>query len=103
MAVGIMTGVYNLIPFRGTDGYFALTDAVHTPNLDRKAWAYLRETLLRPFRRHTPAQKLARGQHVLFAGYGVITLLLNAWLLWVFGGLLLRSVVSVVHSVLSHI
>lgn len=103
LAIGIMTGVYNLIPFRGTDGYFALTDVVHTPNLDRKAWAYLRETLLRPFRRHRPTQKLARGQHMLFAGYGVITLLLNAWLLWVFGGLLLRSVVSVVQSVLSHI
>lgn len=103
MAVGAMTGVYNLIPFRGTDGYFALTDAVHTPNLDRKARVYLMETLLRPLRRRRPAQKLARGQRVLFAGYGVITLLLNAWLLWVFGGLLLRSVVSLVHSVLSHI
>jgi hypothetical protein len=101
MAVGVLTGVYNLIPFRGTDGYFALTDAVHTPNLDRKAWAYLLETLLRPFRQQKPAQKLARGQHVLLAGYGVITLLLNAWLLWIFGGLLLRPVVFFVQTVLS--
>lgn len=102
MAVGVLTGVYNLIPFRGTDGYFALTDAVHTPNLDRKARAYLVETLLRPFRRQKPAQKLARGQQLLFAGYGVITLLLNAWLLWLFGGLLLRPVVFLVLTVLSH-
>lgn len=101
MTVGVLTGVYNLIPFRGTDGYFVLADVVRTPNLDRKAWAYLMETLLHPFRRQKPARKLARGQQMLFTGYGVITLLLNAWLLWVWGGLLLRPVVFLV-SVLSH-
>lgn len=96
MAVGVLTGAYNLLPVKGTDGYFALADAVDTPNLDHKASVYLRETLLRPFRRQQPLRKYALRQHLLFAGYGVPILLLKAWLIWNLGGFLLRRVVSFV-------
>ncbi|HLG60513.1 MAG TPA: M50 family metallopeptidase [Ktedonosporobacter sp.] len=96
LVMGLLTGVYNLLPLRGTDGYFALADMVGVPNLDRKASLYLKEVLLRPFRRQQPLRKYSLRQHLLFAGYGVPILLLKAWLIWNLGGFLLRRVVSFV-------
>lgn len=94
MTAGVTTALVNLVPFLRTDGYFALADWVGIPNLDRKARAYMLQTLLYPFpSRRTLAPKLARSQRILFAGYGVITSFLVLWLVWIVGGFLLRSVV----------
>jgi len=97
MTAGSTTGLLNLIPFVRTDGYFALADLVGVPNLGRQSRAYLLQAILRPFRtQDRPAQKLALGQHLLFAGYGVIALLLTLWLVWAVSGFVLRAVVPLI-------
>lgn len=100
MTAGVSTALFNLVPFFRTDGYFVLTDWLGMPNLDRKARAYLLQTLLRPFRRQrSPSQKLSISQHFLLGGYGVSTLLLTIWLAWVVGGFLLQIIVPLVWPV----
>jgi putative peptide zinc metalloprotease protein len=97
MTAGTTTGLLNLIPFVRTDGYFALADWVGIPNLGRQSRTYILQTLLRPFRtQHRPALKLAPARHLLFAGYGVIALLLTLWLVWAVSGFVLRAVVPLV-------
>lgn len=101
MASGVTTALYNIVPFFRTDGYFILADWIRMPNLDRKARAYLIQTLRRLFHfQHVPAQKLPPSQHLLLTGYGVIASLLAAWLIWAIGGILLRPVVPFVSLVL---
>jgi hypothetical protein len=82
MAAGVLTTLYNLIPFFRTDGYFVLSDWVQIPNLDRKAQAYLLQNLFRPLRRQPlPTPRLPVKQQLLLAGYGVFAWLTSLWLI----------------------
>ena len=106
MTAGVTTALFNIFPFVRTDGYFVLADLVNMPNLDRKARAYILQTLLRPFRfqrtQQLSVQKLARSQRAILTGYGVIASSLTVWLVWVVGGFLFRTVVPLV-SLLFHL
>ncbi|HLZ55688.1 MAG TPA: MauE/DoxX family redox-associated membrane protein [Ktedonosporobacter sp.] len=82
MAAGVLTAVYNIFPFFRSDGYFALADWVQIPNLDRKAQAYLLQTLFRPFRRQQqPETKFSANQRLFLAVYGVFAWLTSFWLI----------------------
>ncbi|GHO94652.1 hypothetical protein KSF_047000 [Reticulibacter mediterranei] len=100
MVAGVLTAIYNVLPFFRTDGYFALTDWIHTPNLDRKARKYLIHLICRPFHRQPQTEPLALSQHFLLAGYGVIAWLATLWLLWIVGSFFIRLIVSFVLHVL---
>ncbi len=82
MAAGVLTAIYNMIPFFRSDGYFALSDWVQIPNLDRKAQAYLLQTIFRPFRRQQqPELKFPSNQRFFLAGYGVFAWFTSFWLM----------------------
>jgi len=101
MAAGVLTALYNCFPFSRTDGYFAFSDWVRIPNLDRKAQAYLTQTFFLLFRRQRPPKrKLSLRQHCLLAGYGVIALALTFWLTLVTISICWWLVVTVVTRVL---
>jgi peroxiredoxin/uncharacterized membrane protein YphA (DoxX/SURF4 family) len=95
MAAGVLTAMYNMIPFFRTDGYFALSDWVEIPNLDRKAQAYLLQTIFRLFRRQQQSErKFPLTQQFFLAGYGVFAWLTSFWLMLLTVGFFLWVVVT---------
>ena len=96
IAAGILTAIYNLFPFFRTDGYFALSDWLRLPNLDRKAQRFLMQILSRPFRHQQETEHLSIGQQVFLVGYSILALLIMLWITWVVGGFLWKVVTVVV-------
>lgn len=97
MTAGVLTAIYNLFPFWRTDGYFALTDWLRLPHLDRKAQVELIH-IFRSLCRHQrdTERRPPLGQRLALAGYSVIAMLMTFWLLVAILGLLWEIIVTVV-------